>query len=191
MQAHVIFPLAYPAFCGSVERYTVDPHRVWDHGQWHDGWVIRAYFRHSNRTAADVCYARALQGTVWFCPDPLHAGMPRVGVHREAFVPTQIDAADWVRFAAGAPHQADEPLDRLQEYCSRMRGAAMHWWATSPALQVVGWWPVVGTDGLLTGEVVEGSRYVSFFRLDPASRCVVLESYTDQQERLEAAGAAV
>jgi hypothetical protein len=73
----------------------------------------------------------------------------------------------------------------LRRRCERHKGHPRRWVTSTPEYRLVGHFPVVDSDGNLTGEVVEGSRFVSWYRLDPEAHCVIKESFGDQRNRLE------
>ena len=191
MQPSAILQRAFPVFANAhCLRYTVDPHTVSDRGEQYDGWIIRAHFSACYNPAPVVAYARIYRGYVAFSPAanvtgrPFHAGPGNPHWYHAEWSREIIAETDWRHFADHAPRYAEQPVDKLRRAVQRLK-AMPHRWATEPERRLVGWYPVVDRDGNLTGEVVEGSNRVSWYRLDPQTHCVVLESHGDQRNRLE------
>ena len=191
MQPSAILQRAFPIFRDAhCLRYTVDPHPVSDRGRAYDGWIIRAHFSVLCDPAPVVTYARVDRGYVAFSPaanvtpQPFHSGPGNPYWYHAEWSREVITEADWRQFADHAPHYSEQPVDKLRRSCQWLSGMP-HRWATEPERRLVGWFPVVDRDGNLTGEVVEGSRHVSWYQLDPQAHCVVAEPHGDQRNRLE------
>ena len=192
MQPSAILHRAFPIFCDAhCLRYTVDPHTVSDRGRECEGWIIRAHFSVLCDPAPVIAYARIDRGYVAFSiaanvtPRPFLCGPGNPYPHWPEWSREIITEADWRHFADHAPHHADQPVAELRERCQRHKGHPRSLVTGTPEHRLVGWFPAVDRDGNLTGEVVEGSRHVSWYRLDPQTHCVVLESHGDQRNRLE------
>ena len=192
MQPSAILQRAFPIFRDAhCLRYTVDPHTVSDLGQTCDGWIIRAHFSVLCDPAPVVAYACVVNGYVAFCgvadttPQPFHRGPDNRWAGWPEWSHEIIRETPWQHFAYNAPHHSDQPVAELQERCQRHKGHPHRWVTSTPEWRLVGVYPVVDRDGNLTGEVVEGSRHVSWYRLDSQAHCVVLESYGDQRNRIE------
>lgn len=192
MQPSAILQRALPAFQNAhCLRCTVDTHSVSDRGQAYDGWIIRAHFSVACDPAPVVAYARIVNGYVAFCrvadttPQPFECGPGNRWAGWPEWSNEIIREADWRQFADHAPHYSGQPVDELRQRCQRHKGHPHRWVTSTPEWRLVGWFPVVDRNGNLTGEVVEGSHDVSWYRLDPQTHCVVLESYGDQRNRIE------
>lgn len=192
MQPSAILQRAFPVFQNAhCLRFSVDPHPVSDRGQKYEGWIIRAHFSIISDPAPAVAYARIVNGYVAFCrvsdttPQPFHRGPDNKWAGWPDWSNEIIREAEWRQFADHAPHYSEQPVAELQERCQRHKGHPHRWVTSTPEWRLVGWFPAVDRDGNLTGEVVEGSRFVSWYRLDPQAHCVVLESHGDQRNRLE------
>lgn len=192
MQPSAILQRAFPIFRDAhCLRYTVDSHTVSDRGQTYDGWIIRAHFSALYDPAPVVVYARIDRGYVAFSPAasvtrrPFHSGPGNPHWYHAEWSREIIAEADWRYFADHAPRYADQPVAALRQQCERHKGHPHRWVTSTPEWRLVGWFPVVDRDGNLTGEVVEGSRHVSWYQLDPQAHCVVLESHGDQRNRIE------
>lgn len=192
MQPSAILQRAYPIYQSAhCLRYTVDPHPVSDRGQECNGWIIRAHFSVCYNPAPVVAYARIYRGYVAFSPaadvtrQPFHSGPGNPHWYWAEWSREIITEADWRHFADHAPHHADQPVAELRRRCQRHKGHPHRWVTSTPERRLVGWFPVVDRDGNLTGEVVEGSHFVSWYRLDPQAHCVVIEAHGDQRDRLE------
>lgn len=192
MQPSAILQRAFPIFQNAhCLRYTVDPHPVSDRGRQYDGWIIRAHFSVLCDPAAAVAYACVVNGYVAFChvpdttPQPFHRGPDNRWSGWPVWSNEIITEADWRHFADHAPHYAQQPVAQLRKRCERHKGHPHRWVTGTPEYRLVGWFPIVDRDGNLTGEVAEGSRFASWYRLDPQAHCVVMESFGDQRNRLE------
>lgn len=192
MQPSVILQRAFPIFRNAhCVAYTVDSHSVSDCGRDYDGWIIRAHFTILYDPAPVVAYARIDRGYVSFASTPyvtsrpFHSGPGNPYADWPEWWSQIINEAEWRRFADAAPHYAEQPIDRLGRMCSQAAGRPHTVVTNTPEWRLVGWWPVVDREGNLTGDVVEGSSCVSWYRLDPQAHCVVLQSHGDQRNRLE------
>lgn len=192
MQPSAILQRAFPIFRDAYcLRYTVDLHPVSDRGKEYNGWIIRAHFSELYDPSPVVAYARVGHGHVTFSPSasvtprPFHRGPDNKYWYHAEWSREIITEAEWRHFADHAPHYSDQPVAALRQQCERHKGHPHRWVTSTPEWRLVGWFPVVDRDGNLTGEVVEGSRFVSWYRLDPQAHCVVLESHGDQANRLE------
>jgi len=192
MQPSAILQRAFPIFADAhCLRYTVDPHPVGDRGQQYDGWIIRAHLSIISGPIPSVAYARIVNGYVAFCrvsdttPQPFHSGPDARWAGWPEWSNEIISESQWRHFADHAPRHEEQPVAELRKRCGRHKGHPHRWVTGTPEWRLVGHFPVVDRDGNLTGEVVEGSRFVSWYRLDPQAHCVVMESCGDQRNRLE------
>lgn len=192
MQPAAILQRAFPIFRNDhCLRYTVDSHPVSDRGREYDGWIIRAHFASLYDPTPVVAYARIDRGYVAFSHAhdvtrrPFHHGPGSPWPWWPEWSREIISEADWRHFADHAPHYTEQPVDRLRDMCAQATGRPHGAITQTPEWRLVGWLPVVDRDGNLTGEVIEGSHLVSWYRLDQQAHCVVMESHGDHRNRLE------